>query len=108
MRGRSPQQIDLKADDIEILQHIARSQTRPWYQVRRARTVLGIAAGERVHTLAEQMACAPRTIRRTCRLYQQQGIEGLLAGAHRAGHPLAISPPAACSNCATGVSGADR
>ena len=107
MRGRSPQQLHVSAGDVAILQRIARSQTLPWYQVRRARTVLGIAAGERVQTLAEHMQCAPQTIRRTCRLYQQQGLEGLLASIQRPGRPLEISPPAASANRSTGMSGTD-
>ena len=108
MRGRNPQRLDVQADDVEILQRIARSQTLPWYQVRRARTILGIAAGERVQTLAEHMACAPRTIHRTCRLYQRQGLDGLLAGPQRAGRPFEISPPAASADRSTGLPGADR
>jgi hypothetical protein len=70
--------------------------------------VLGIAAGERVQTLAAQMHCAPRTIQRTCRRYQQQGLEGLLARPNQPGRPLAISPPAAGANRSTGVPGTDR
>lgn len=105
MRGRNPEPLHLRPDDKASLQRIAHSQTLPWYQVRRARTVLGIATGERVQTLAEQLQCAPRTVRRTCRLYQQQGLEGLLASAKRAGHPLEISPPAARADRATGLSG---
>ena len=108
MRGRPPQQLALNADDIETLQRIARSQTRPWYQVRRARTVLGIAAGERVQTLAEYMDCTPQTIRRTCLRYERQGLDGLLAGPQRTGHPFEISPPAARSDRATGLPGTDR
>ena len=76
-RGRHPQRLALKVDDVEILQRMARSQTLPWYQVRRARTVLGLAAGERVQTWAEHRDCAPQTIRRTCPLYERQGLEGL-------------------------------
>lgn len=108
MRGRNPQRLRLSEDEVANLQRIARSQTLPWYQVRRARTVLGIAAGERVQTLAEQMHCAPRTIRRTCQHYQCQGLEGLLARPKRPGHPFEISPPAACANRSAGVSGTDR
>ena len=107
MRGRSPQPLPLSTEDVAILQRIAHSQTRPWYQVRRARTVLGIAAGERVQTLAEHLQCATRTIRRTCQRYQRQGLEGLLSNAQRPGHPFVISPPAARANRATGLPGTD-
>ena len=53
MRGRSPQHLHLSTDDVAILQRIARRQTLSWYQVRRARTVLGITqypARKRVHS----------------------------------------------------------
>ena len=108
MRGRNPQHFELNTDDIEILQRIARSQTLPWYQVRRARTVLGVAAGDRVQTLAEHMACTPQTIRRTCQRYERQGLEGLLAGPQRAGRPFEISPPAAGADRSARLPGADR
>jgi hypothetical protein len=45
MRGRKPRPIEVASDDVSALQQIARSQTRPWYQVRRARILLGIADG---------------------------------------------------------------
>jgi hypothetical protein len=57
MRGRNPQPLCLSADEEATLQRIAESQTRPGYQVRRARIVLGVATGQRVQTLAEQMQC---------------------------------------------------
>jgi hypothetical protein len=107
MRGRNPQPLCLSADEEATLQRIAESQTRPWYQVRRARIVLGVATGQRVQTLAEQMQCTPRTIGRTCHLYRQQGLNGLLAHFHRAGRPLAISPPAARPDRGISVSGTD-
>ena len=47
MRGRKPSPISIDTHDRTILQGIARSETLPWYQVRRARTVLAIAAGQR-------------------------------------------------------------
>ena len=45
MRGRKPRPIEIASDDLPVLQQIAHSQTRPWYQVRRARILLGIADG---------------------------------------------------------------
>ena len=43
MRGRKPRPIEIAPDDLPLLQQIAHSQIRPWYQVRRARILLGIA-----------------------------------------------------------------
>ena len=34
MRGRKPRPIEIAPDDLPLLQQIACSQTRPWYQVR--------------------------------------------------------------------------
>jgi hypothetical protein len=48
MRGRKPECLSLQAEDIPLLQQIARSQVLPWYQVRRARIVLAMAEGQRV------------------------------------------------------------
>jgi hypothetical protein len=107
MRGRKPRGLSLAAHDVFLLERIARSRILPWFQVQRARVVLAIAGGERVQTVAFQMQCDPSTIWRLCRRYEQTGLEGLLAEAPRAGHPTEISPPAACSDCATGLSGTD-
>jgi hypothetical protein len=52
MRGRKPRPIEIPSDDLPALQQIARSQSRPWYQVRRARILLGIAEGAQTQILA--------------------------------------------------------
>ena len=108
MQGRKPRDFSLAAHDIPILQQIAHRRTLPWFQVQRARAVLAMARGERVQTVAFQSQCDPSTVWRLCRRYEQMGLEGVLAEAPRAGHPLEISPPAACPNRATGLSGAHR
>jgi len=105
MRGRKPEYVSLQAEDIPRLQQIARSQVLPWYQVRRARIVLAMAEGQRVRTVAFQMQCAPRTVRRTCLRYQTQGLSSLLAPAQRPGRPARLSPPTTGANCTTGLSG---
>ena len=106
MRGRRPAPLQLRTEDKGILQKIARSYSLPWYQVRRARIVLAVAGGQRVQTVAQQMQCATRTVRRTCQLYEAQGLRGLLKPVHRTGRPTRISPPPAGTNSAAGVSGA--
>lgn len=106
MGGRKPEPLCLAAKDIPTLQQVARSQTLPWYQVRRARIVLSIAQGQRVQSVAFRMQCAPRTVRRSCLLYQEKGLAGLLASFQRPGRPARISPPSTRANCATGLSGA--
>jgi Winged helix-turn helix len=95
MRGRKPEPLPIAPADLPILQRIARQAALPWYQVRSARIVLAIAAGERQRAVAERMQCDAATVWRTCQRYQHGGLAGLLAD-HRSGHsghPLGISPP---------------
>ncbi len=87
MRGRRPHTIAIAPGDEPILRQIARSQSLPWYQVRRARTVLAIAAGERTRVVADWMQC------------------DVVSHPERPGHPLGISPPAAGANRRTGLLG---
>ena len=105
MRGRKPRPIEIASDDIPALQQIARSQTRPWYQVRRARILLGIADGAQTQILAFLNHCDESTVRRTCRRYERLGLSGLLESAKRSGRPIVISPPATCTDRRTGLPG---
>lgn len=104
MRGRKPHVLQIAPDDKPLLQQLARSQTRPWYQVQHARIVLAMAAGERVQAVASQLQCDPSTVWRVCRRYEQTGMAGVVERTPRAGHPLRISPPAAGANYPTGLS----
>src|SRR3954465_14838254 len=79
MRGRTPRPLAVPRKDQEVLQQIARSDSLPWYQVRRARIVLALAAGERVHSIAGRLECDQATVWRTRQLYSQLGLAGLLA-----------------------------
>ena len=67
MRGRTPQPLIIAPTDSPVLRDLARSQTAPWFQVRRARTVLAIAAGQRTQAVAVRMQCDADTVRRTFR-----------------------------------------
>jgi transposase len=94
MRGRKPKRLTILSADVPELERIAHSDTSPWYQVRRARIVLGIAAGQRREDLAAQLDCDDSTIWRTCQRYRALGFAGLLAD-HRQGHSgrdLGITP----------------
>ena len=104
MRGRKPRLPQIAPHDKPLLQQLAHSQTRPWYQVQHARIVLAIAAGERVQAVASQLQCDPSTIWRVCRRYEQAGMDGVVERAQRSGHPLRISPPATGTNCSVGLS----
>ena len=92
MRGRRPRPLSIAPVDLATLQQVARSESLPWYQVRRARIVLAIARGVRTSTIADQMQCDEATVWRTCRRYEQSGLTGLLAPPRRSGHPDRISP----------------
>jgi transposase len=85
MRGRKPKLLSIPSLDLDRLHKIAHSDTLPWYQVRRARIVLALAAGERKCDVATQMECGEATVWRTGERYRQEGLDGLLADA-REGH----------------------
>jgi hypothetical protein len=51
MRGRKLRPIEVDPADVPTLQQIARSKTRPWYQVQRARILLEMADGGRTQGL---------------------------------------------------------
>src|ERR1700738_4315112 len=94
MRGRKPDVLTIVSPDISELERIAHSDALPWYQVRRARIVLGIAAGQRREDLATQLECDESTIWRTCRRYRGRGLSGVLADQRQghSGRDLGITP----------------
>ena len=93
MRGRKPHSITVAPGDVPVLERVARSRTLPWFQVQRARMVLAVAAGERIQAIAGHLQCHPRTVWRTCRYYEQGGLEQLFSEFPRAGRSLRIPPP---------------
>ena len=86
--------LTIVSPDISELERIAHSDTLPWYQVRRARIVLGIAAGQRREDIAFQLECDESTIWRTCQRYRHFGLGGLLADQRQghSGRDLQITP----------------
>jgi transposase len=94
MRGRKPESLTIPSSDVIELERIAHRDTSPWYQVRRARIILGIASGQRQEDLASQLGCDESTVWRTCQRYLALGLDGLLAD-YRQGHSgrdLSITP----------------
>jgi transposase len=85
MRGRKPCVLSVDPADVDRLHTTAHSDSFPWYQVRRARIVLALAAGQRKQDVAAQMECGVATIWRTCARYRREGLDGLLADG-RDGH----------------------
>src|ERR1700730_3468562 len=108
MRGRKPSPLVIPSHDRTALEQIARSESLPWYQVRRARTVLAMAQGQRTAVVAFQMQYDAETVRRTCQRYRERGLDGLLDNVPRPGRPARISPPAMRSDRRTRLPGADR
>jgi hypothetical protein len=107
MRGRKPSSVVIAPADLPLLEQMANSLTSPWYKVRRARIVLALSRATPVQTIAFQMRCDRKTVRRTGLLYQQQGLAGLFADIRRSGRSQEISPPTKSTDRPTGVSGAD-
>src|SRR5213592_4341291 len=94
MRGRKPESLTIPPSDVLELERVAHRDTSPWYQVRRARIILGIASGQRQEDLAFQLGCDASTVWRTCQRYRNLGLDGLLAD-HRQSHSgrdLSITP----------------
>jgi hypothetical protein len=106
MRGRKPRHVSVALADLPVLQQVARSDSLPWYQVRRARIVLANVQGVANSTVAFQMQCDEATVWRTCRRYQREGLIGLLAPPIRSGRPDRISPPPAGRGRPVGLPGA--
>jgi hypothetical protein len=109
MRGRKPRELALVAEDAATLRQVARGQALPWFQVRRARTVLAVAGGQRVEAVADRMECDRATVWRTCRLYEGRGLDGLLSAPSRSGRPeRLLSPPPTGAGRAARLPGAGR
>jgi hypothetical protein len=70
MRGRRPRPLSIDPADLPLLRRVARSDSSPWYQVRRARIVLASARGVPTNTVAFQRQCDEATVWRTCRRYE--------------------------------------
>src|SRR3954454_15887780 len=108
MRGRYARSLKIDPQDLSILQAIVRSRSHPWFQVERARLLLGVAHGQRIQTLAFQMQCDRTTVWRVCRDYEQRGLDAVLWEADRPGRPQQLSPPGARSDRAVGLFGTCR
>jgi Winged helix-turn helix len=106
MRGRTPRPLVIPPADLTSLQQVARSDSLPWSQVRRARIVLANARGVRNSTIAFQVQCDESTVWRTCRRSEKQGLTGLLTPPCRSGRPERISPPPARPDRRPGLPGA--
>ena len=85
MRGRRREKLTLARQDADALHTVARSDSVPWFQVRRAKIVLAIAAGEHKCSVAARLECDEATVWRTCERYRRDGFASLFADGRR-GH----------------------
>jgi transposase len=94
MRGRRPEPLTIAPPDADTLRAVAHSDSLPWFQVRRARIVLALAAGERRRPLAARLDCDEATVWRTCERYRREGIAALFSDGRqgRSGRLEEISP----------------
>jgi transposase len=94
MRGRQPEPLSIFSADVPELERIAHSDALPWYQVRRARIVLEIAAGQRREEVASHLECDETTVWRTCQRYRSLGLKGMLTDRRKghSGRELQIAP----------------
>ncbi|CAN5910548.1 hypothetical protein BH23PLA1_BH23PLA1_17300 [soil metagenome] len=72
----------------------AQSGSLPWFQVRRAKIVLAIAAGEHQSSVAARLECDESTVWRTCQRYRRGGLASSFADGRRdnTGRPQQIAP----------------
>lgn len=86
-------EIELSSEERDELQHLARSETRPFREVQRARMILYSAAGETDGRIADRLDCTPECVGKWRRRFSGQRLEGLTDRA-RAGRPRRFPPGA--------------
>jgi transposase len=92
MRGRKPRAVQLKAEDVPVLEALVRSGKTEHRVARRARILLEMDRQERVKLLSKRVEQDSSTVWRVCRRYEKRGIEAVY-DAPRSGRPPEISPP---------------
>ena len=94
MRGRRPEKLTIVPRDAAVLHATVHSGSLPWFEVRRAKIVLAIAAGQRQCAVAQELDCDEATVWRACQRYRQGGLPALFADGRQAnsGRPQQISP----------------
>ena len=94
MRGRRPDKLTIARQDADALHSVAHSDSLPGLEVRRAKTILAIAGGERRGSVAARLECDEATVWRTCERYRQDGLASLLADGRQghSGRPESIAP----------------
>ena len=86
-------EIELSEEERSELERLARSETRPFREVQRARMILYSAAGETDGWIAERLDCTPECVGKWRRRFGDQRLEGL-TDLKRAGRPRRFPPGA--------------
>ena len=93
MRGRKPEQFELKPKDERSLRALLRDGQTSLKVARRAQILLGRTAAARpIARLGEKVEQDRTTIWRVCERYAQGGLEAALYDAPRSGRPRVFSP----------------
>ncbi len=87
MRGRKPEPLKLKPNDVKELQHLLRDGHTPHRVAQRARILLACAQAERTHQVAAKTEQHRTTIWRVCDRYRRTGLSAALYDAPRSGRP---------------------
>jgi hypothetical protein len=92
MSGRKPIRPTLTATDTRFLHEIINSPFWPGGTISRARTLLLLAAGERVKHIAVQVGCSLAAVGQRRRRFQRTGILGVVSNPPKTGRPRARKP----------------
>ena len=68
----------LDAEDERLLREMLESPFWAGWQMRRVEVVLGMAAGTKVKDLAERLGLSRSSIQRFCRIFEKEGVAGLI------------------------------
>ena len=90
MRGRKPIRPVLTPADVRFLHEITASPFWPTFAVDRAKTLLLLAAGERVQDIALKLRCALATVAQRRRHFQRKGIVGVVTMPPKTGRPRGV------------------
>lgn len=85
--------IELSDEERGALERIARSETKPFREVQRARMILYAARGDTDAEIAERLDCTPECVGKWRRRFGEQRLAGL-ADKQRAGRPRRFPPGA--------------
>lgn len=85
--GRNATPVHLDADTERQLREIVESPIWANWQTRRAEVILGMANGAAVKELMEKLGISRSSIQRICRMFEKDGIMGLITRQSRTGRP---------------------